>query len=433
MLLELREKLDLMAGMGNNDKQSALASLSAEEQAVVALMLNPFVMFGVKKYDVQAPQMAPLATDDDVMGLLARLASRELTGSAAIQAVSDMTGQLTPEGQDMLRRFLIKNTKAKVGISLCNKAFLEKIPVFEVALAEPYKEKGDKYPFKPNKFARWPMIGQKKLDGMRVICLVEGDDVSFLSRTGNPVTTLDHLKPEMLALARATGHPVVYFDGEGVVGSFNGTISALRKKNVKAVGAEYFVFDWFLPEWKALSKHKDWAKTGMKLRDRLKFLLQWFGKCPELESVKLLPFTIIHSHEEYIDIFMKRLDDNDEGEMGKDPDAPYWFKRSRAMFKMKDEIEADGEIIGFEAGDPDSEFAHTLGKVIVRLENGTVVRASGIKHKYLDEIWLNQALFLGRITKVNAHEETPDGSLRHPRLKWPECLRDTEDRPGDKE
>ncbi|HGW7205780.1 TPA: hypothetical protein ACNRFK_004984, partial [Escherichia coli] len=27
----------------------------------------------------------------------------------------------------------------------------------------------------------------------------------------------------------------------------------------------------------------------------------------------------------------------------------------------------------------------------------------------------------------------PDGSLRHPRLKWPRCLRDTEDRIGDKE
>ncbi|MCV5133040.1 hypothetical protein OFL98_30575, partial [Escherichia coli] len=26
-----------------------------------------------------------------------------------------------------------------------------------------------------------------------------------------------------------------------------------------------------------------------------------------------------------------------------------------------------------------------------------------------------------------------DGSLRHPRLKWPKCLRDTEDRIGDKE
>ncbi|WP_446667889.1 hypothetical protein, partial [Klebsiella pneumoniae] len=41
--------------------------------------------------------------------------------------------------------------------------------------------------------------------------------------------------------------------------------------------------------------------------------------------------------------------------------------------------------------------------------------------------------YMGRIVKVNFHEYTPDGSLRHPRLKWPKCLRDTEERVGDKE
>ncbi|MCP6247736.1 DNA ligase, partial [Klebsiella pneumoniae] len=53
--------------------------------------------------------------------------------------------------------------------------------------------------------------------------------------------------------------------------------------------------------------------------------------------------------------------------------------------------------------------------------------------RYLDEIWHNQDKYMGRIVKVNFHEYTPDGSLRHPRLKWPKCLRDTEERVGDKE
>ena len=84
-------------------------------------------------------------------------------------------------------------------------------------------------------------------------------------------------------------------------------------------------------------------------------------------------------------------------------------------------------------GDPDSGFAHTLGKIVIRLENGVIVRASGIKHKYLDESWNNQEKYRGRIVEVHCHEKTPDGSLRHPRLKWPKCLRDTEDRIGDKD
>lgn len=119
--------------------------------------------------------------------------------------------------------------------------------------------------------------------------------------------------------------------------------------------------------------------------------------------------------------------------MGKDPDSVYEFKRTRSWWKLKDEDSEDGEIIDFEPGDQDSGFAHTLGKIVIRLENGVIVRASGIKHKYLDEIWNNQEKYRGRIVEVHCHEKTPDGSLRHPRLKWPKCLRDTEDRIGDKD
>ncbi|MFG1174394.1 hypothetical protein AAFN90_12545 [Erwiniaceae bacterium CAU 1747] len=53
---------------------------------------------------------------------------------------------------------------------------------------------------------------------------------------------------------------------------------------------------------------------------------------------------------------------------------------------MEDGIEADGEIIGFKPGKPDSAFAHTLGSVTIRLDNDAVVEASGIKHKYLADI-----------------------------------------------
>ncbi|WP_438860721.1 hypothetical protein [Escherichia coli] len=45
-----------------------------------------------------------------------------------------------------------------------------------------------------------------------------------------------------------------------------------------------------------------------------------------------------------------------------------------------------------------------------------------MKNMYLDGIWNNQDKYIGRIVKVNAHEETPGGSLRHPRRKWPSCL-----------
>ncbi|HCI5972276.1 TPA: DNA ligase [Klebsiella quasipneumoniae subsp. similipneumoniae] len=439
-LIALRGKLDAIKAMGTNAKKVALAELNEFEQSMVSMMLNPFIRFGVKKYSVAEPALENKICDEDAIQILNSLASRQLTGGSAITVIEQAVADMTEEGQDVFRRFLIKDPKAGIGISLCNKIFDNPIPVFEVQLATSYKEKGDKYPFKENPKAKFPMIASLKLDGMRVIAevIVDEEEVNFLSRTGNPVTSLDHLKPAVLDLARMTPHKHIFFDGEATAGSFNDSISALRKKGVSAIGAVFHVFDYFLPEWKAIAKTKEYKKTGRILKDRHIDLCSWtnWKRRPDNQykgDVRLHDFQLVHSHKEFIDLFMAALDANEEGYMAKDPISVYEFKRTKSWWKMKDEIEADGEIIGFKPGKEDSAFAHTLGSVTIRLENGVEVETSGIKHMYLDEIWNNQEKYMGRIVKVNAHEETQDGSLRHPRLKWPSCLRDTEDRIGDKE
>lgn len=231
-LIALKHKLDEMKAMGTNAKKEALANMDDFEQSMVSLMLNPFIRFGVKKYKVVEPLSESVPSDEKAIDILNKLASRELTGNAAIAAVESIVASMCADGQDVFRRFLLKDPKAGVGISLCNKVFENPIPKFEVQLASPYKEKGDKYPFKPNPKAKWPMIGSLKLDGLRVICevIVDEEEVNFLSRTGNPITSLDHLKPAMLELGKLSGHKHIFFDGEGTAGSFNQSVSALRKK-----------------------------------------------------------------------------------------------------------------------------------------------------------------------------------------------------------
>ncbi len=165
-LIALKHKLDAIKTMGTNAKKEALANLDEFEQSMVSLMLNPFIRFGVKKYKVAEPLDTSVPSDQKVVELLEKLAARELTGNAAITAVESLVASMCADGQDVFRRFLLKNPKAGVGISLCNKVFENPIPKFEVQLASPYKEKGDKYPFKPNPKAKWPMIGSLKLDGL---------------------------------------------------------------------------------------------------------------------------------------------------------------------------------------------------------------------------------------------------------------------------
>lgn len=169
-LIALKHKLDEMKAMGTNAKKEALANMDDFEQSMVSLMLNPFIRFGVKKYKVAEPLSESVPSDEKAIDILNKLASRELTGNAAIAAVESIVASMCADGQDVFRRFLLKDPKAGVGISLCNKVFENPIPKFEVQLASPYKEKGDKYPFKPNPKAKWPMIGSLKLDGLRGYC-----------------------------------------------------------------------------------------------------------------------------------------------------------------------------------------------------------------------------------------------------------------------
>lgn len=438
---DLLSKLTEIGNSGTNQKIDLLAKLSLEHQEIITYMLDPYRMYGIRKtMEFGSPNSESSVNWNDVKIILDKLASRELSGNEALNAVYDLSCKLNQDDQEILKRILLKDTKASVGISLANKAFENKIEVFGVQLATNYRQKGDTTnSIVENPKATFPLIGQQKLDGMRIICSVdvENTNVQFLTRTGNEVTSLDHLKPKMLALAIATGYPFIYFDGEGTVGSFNGTVSALRKKNVDAIGAEYWVFDWFLPEWRVLykadkQKYLQEAITQQKRLETLKVNMIYVFDNKD-DEVKFLPYDIHYTHEEYLAKFKERLDNNEEGEMGKDPNAPYEFKRTVNWWKLKDEQSQDGTIVGFKAGDPNSRFANTLGSVTVKLESGVEVEAAGIKHQYLDEIWDNQEKYMGRVVEVHYHEETPDGSLRHPRLKWPQCLRDVENRIGDKE
>lgn len=118
--------------------------------------------------------------------------------------------------------------------------------------------------------------------------------------------------------------------------------------------------------------------------------------------------------------------------MAKDPFSVYEFKRTKSWWKMKDEIEADGEIVGFKRASQ-TQHSPTLSALLLSVWRMAWKLKRPASSICTDDIWNNQDKYLGRIVKVNAHEETPDGSLRHPRLKWPSCLRDTEDRIGDKE
>ena len=77
---------------------------------------------------------------------------------------------------------------------------------------------------------------------------------------------------------------------------------------MQAIGAIYHVFDFFHREWRVQAKSKEYAKTGMKLKSMAMLVALFKNDRSEgyAQDIHLHPFYIIHSHEDFIERFMKR-------------------------------------------------------------------------------------------------------------------------------
>lgn len=435
---EFLEKI--AAAKGSNAKKAVIKSADEGEKKVLFMILNPFMRYGLRKMPDIDTVGAGLESDTAALEMLQKMADRELTGNAAADALATCWTLANEAERECIKRILLKDTKAGIGISTVNSVFKGFIPDFKVMLADKYD---------PDKM-EFPVFVQPKLDGIRTICRVDtaSGAVDWLTREGNPITVMDHLNGKALELAvslysvlvengSAPTPCILYLDGEGVTGSFNKTVSEMRKKNKKAEDAQFAVFDFFTAS--SLAEREQLEDYTMETRYR--YLKEAYAKAFDGKSsdhfgkeIRILVGAMAETHDDVMNVYRKLREAKVEGVIVKDLKEPYHFRRNRAWSKIKDQIEADGEIIGFEAGDPDKGFAHTLGSVVVRIESGVEVNvASGLSLEQRDEIWANQDKYLGRLTEIHGHEYTPDGSIRHPRFEnWPNCLRDSETHVGDK-
>jgi len=117
---------------------------------------------------------------------------------------------------------------------------------------------------------------------------------------------------------------------------------------------------------------------------------------------------------------LKLLDTNikagEEGIMINILDAPYEFKRTNNLLKVKKMNDLDLEVVGFEEGS--NRHSGRLGALLVDYKGNIVKVGSGFSDELRDEIWKHQDEWLGRTIVVQYFEETTNDqggiSLRFP-------------------
>jgi DNA ligase 1 len=383
------------------------------------LALDPLVTFGVK----QVPERSDVLTGQGLTWtnfkmLAEQLQNRELTGYAARDAI-ELCMQTATTGQwnDWYRRILIKDLRCGVSEKTVNKVVPGTVPTFTCSLAHDSANHEKK------------MIGKKqieiKLDGVRVITIIQGDKVEMFSRNGKQFHNFDHIIDEIKAVIK--DHPVPYplvLDGEVMSANFQDLMKQIhRKDTVQNSDAVLHLFDtiplgcfqngsWDKPQSFRSLITKHWVEDHKATLKHVQ-ALDW--EDVDLDSEE--------GQERFVALNKAAVDGGYEGVMIKDIDAPYECKRTHAWLKAKPFIEVTLEVVDVEEGTGRNEGR--LGAIVCKgTDDGkdiVVNVGSGFTDVHRDDYWNHRNALVGNLVEVRADAVTQnqDGtySLRFPRFK----------------
>lgn len=408
------ETLETIAATSSrNEKQALLAEALKDSafRAVCVYAYNPFVTFGI------APSLERQGTStwgepeaSQIFWYLDRLAARECTGRTAERCVEEMLLQLPAGAGQLLVRILNKDLRAGFTATTLNKVVKGLVPEYEPMAAHHFEAKRVK---------GWPVIGEPKLDGLRVEVWVdyENREAEARSRNGLPMPALRPLAERFLDLSCPFKRAV--FDGEVATGLFNESVGRTRRKSQVVQEAAIFVFDMLTQEEFTAGSQRPFLTRRAELEDVLGDVVD--GAL----ALRLMPQRSLSSvgdvmayYEEIrsmtVGQFLGRSCDKPmEGIIVKTVTGGYENKRSHHWMKVKAEETEDLRVTGTYEGEPGTKYAGMLGGVIVNRDGVDVRVGSGFSDQLRAE---SPRCFIGRLIEVEYHEVTPDGSLRHPRF-----------------
>ena len=384
----------------------------------VKMALDALVTFGVKQVPVRDDTPGQGLAWETFVELAMNLASRQLTGHVARDAIElAMSVATTEQWNDWYRRILIKDLRCGVSEKTVNKVVPGTVPVFTCALAHDSAKHEKK------------MRGKKqieiKLDGVRVLTVIRGNKVEMFSRNGKQFHNFGHIIQEIEAVIR--DHPVPYplvLDGEVMSADFQDLMKQIHRKDGKQhTDAVLHLFDtiplgcfhngvWDKPQSFRSEITKHWVEEHKAVLQHVT-ALDW-------ETVDL---DTQEGQTRFVELNKAAVDGGYEGVMIKDVDAPYECKRTHAWLKAKPFIEVTLEVTAVEEGTGRNEGR--LGALVCAgQDDGKDIRVnvgSGFSDEQRSEFWTARNDIVANLVEVRADAVTQnqDGtySLRFPRFK----------------
>lgn len=443
------------------ERKELLASIwrtNPSIKQICKLALDPFIVFGVGGKSIPAGTSGEEWFGPSEFSLLTSLANGSISGNSKVgkEILKMHFYRLNEPSQDLLRRILLKKLATGISANTINTIEPGYIFLFKLQLAEKYADHSEV--LTPDHW-RSGVSGELKEDGWRGVCL-PNKGFHFVSRNGLPLNSDYELRESCAdllatwALEHDGQQEDFCIDCELVEASdvFNDTASSAGSKDEsKAKSLQVKVID-ILPVTALVS--------GLSLSYRLRrSSLEDFFSRHSFDRVQLTEKFTFHSEDEMYAKFEQLNASGKEGLMIK-PDFGYWEpKRTKAWLKVKGRIEVDLTVKSLEEGDLNGKYAGMMGAAVCDYINskGETVEVrvgGGWSQKQRAEFW---AVFTGKevtyyttekgltsvhkaspdgwspigsVIAVTAHEETKDGSLRHPNFKVVRFDKTSEDGQG---
>jgi DNA ligase-1 len=388
---------------------------------------NPFYVFGVR----QVPETVGIEHAPNpwptFWALLEDLRTRSITGHRARNRIAEVSQLFdSAEWNTVCRRVLIKDLRCGISEKTLNKVLGKTtwaIPVFSCQLAQDSAGQ-------PTKLRGAKRL-EVKLDGVRVLAVIEDGDVTLYSRNGKVFENFPEIVEAIrqhstkFMLGDGGGHRVQHrlvLDGEIVGESFQKLMKqAHRKSNAVTTGMTYHIFD-MLP----LASFQE-GHFNAQQHKRIENLERARARLPEDGPLQIMNgLEVDLDTAEGHDIMQRYAEaavaGGFEGIMIKNLGAPYQCKRSDYWMKWKPFIEVSLSVVATEEGT--GKNAGKLGALVCEdIDDGKDIRVnvgSGLTDEQRDGFWQFKDDCIGMIAEVRADAITQnqDGtySLRFPRF-----------------
>ena len=397
-------------------KQAILKGNKDNEGLKTALWLtyNPF-----RKYKITEKVLGEGLKDAhsaDSLNILLHLLATSNINDRLRQDVNNFLEQTDEELRDFYRCIILKDLKLGVNTTTINKIWDGLIPTGETGV-EIKPMLASKFDFeKPPKGS---FAVTEKLDGIRCIVHYSKDaeePVQLYTRQGKRILGCIEIEDAIKENMKVLDIEDAMLDGELLATDcsyedvYKETTKRIKNKNEVKEGIKYVVFDMLILDH-TYETHKE--ETYYKRRS---YLMQLKSVIVE-SCIEVLPMLYVGDDiNELIKLLDKYRDKGAEGLMVNLLDAPYEFKRSKNILKVKVMQTADLKIIGFEEGQGRNEGR--LGALLVDFKGSTVGVGTGFSDFDREYIWNNQDQYLGKIAEIQYFEISKDKtgveSLRFP-------------------